>query len=686
MKLSGGESMDFYIVHCGVDEQHIKGKDIKDYSQDLGAQIEFSELNGKKGINCFLHEFSEKLLKGLVLVEQTLDERLGERKIRLEINKFFLELGYEVKKLEPITQADFTKFLYSASRKGYIEDCFGYQVKFELVNDPRHFSFTEEILPKNGYPKKQLETSLIKLLCNETLGPELERISSKLDIKVKKGYLAIPAHYHIQTDDISSGKQISKIIATELYKNGRRTSRRLTTYDLTSRKRGYFMDDSILPIIAGLEDLYKSNEGGTILIIANQSSGGSGEFAVQDSELLNNTCRFIKENKHTVQTILCTPILTEEEKRLLYDNLKGMSLVEIKQTPLMNDDARAYLKIRARDTKISSFDPQYSELEPDRAYTYQELNKIFLSSYDKFIKEEAFPCYKQFDNVYDDLQNKPKGDAYKELMELIGIDKAKKLIIEAIDYFKAQKFYKEKGLKLGKSTMHMVFTGAPGTAKTTTARLLGRILNDNKVLSTGQFVEVGRADLVGMYVGHTAPKVRMMFDKAKGGVLFIDEAYSLVDDRRGLFGDEAISTIVQEMENMREDIVVIFAGYEEPMKQFISTNEGLRSRIAFTINFPDYTSNELLQIFELMVRKEGFKLDLSAREKAKDLFEELQKNQTHGNGRLVRNIFEQSRQKLAIRISKTNYESIANEDYLLIKEEDIEGPNLGKEEIKVIGF
>lgn len=679
--------MDFYMIHCGVDEQLIQGKDLKDYSQDLGAQIEFSELNGKKGIFYFLHELTNKVLKGLVLVYQTGEARLGERKIRLEINKSFLEFGYEVKKIEPITQADFTKFLYSANRKGFIEDSFGYQIQFGLVNDPRHLSFTEEILPEKGYTKKQLENSTIKLLCNETLGPELERISSKLDIKVKKGYLGIPAHYHIQTEDLSSGRQIAQIIAAELYKNGRRTSRRLTTYDMTSRRRGgYLMDDSILPIISGLDDLFKNNEGGTILIIANQSSGGSGEFAVQDSELLNNICRLIKENKHTVQTILCTPILTEEEIRLLYENLKGMSLVEIKQRPLMNDDARSYLKIRARDTKISSFEPQYSELEPDRAYTYQELNKIFMNSYDKFIKEEAFPCYKQFDNVYDDLQNKPKGDAYKELMELIGIDKAKKLIIEAIDYFKAQKLYKEKGIKLGKSTMHMVFTGAPGTAKTTTARLLGRILNDNKVLSTGQFVEVGRADLVGMYVGHTAPRVQRLFDKAKGGILFIDEAYSLVDDRRGLFGDEAISTIVQEMENMREDIVVIFAGYEEPMKQFIHTNEGLRSRIAFTINFPDYTSSELLQIFELMVRKEGFKLDLSAREKAKDLFEELHHNQALGNGRLVRNIFEQSRQKLAIRISKTNFESISNEDYLLITEEDIEGPNLGKEEIKVIGF
>ena len=129
--------------------------------------------------------------------------------------------------------------------------------------------------------------------------------------------------------------------------------------------------------------------------------------------------------------------------------------------------------------------------------------------------------------------------------------------------------------------MHMVFTGNPGTAKTTVARLFARILKENGVLSKGDLIECGRSDLVGKYVGWTAVQVKNMFKKAKGSVLFIDEAYSLCDDRSGSYGDEAINTIVQEMENNRDDMVVIFAGYPKEMNDFLDRNPGLRSRIAF---------------------------------------------------------------------------------------------------------
>jgi SpoVK/Ycf46/Vps4 family AAA+-type ATPase len=133
----------------------------------------------------------------------------------------------------------------------------------------------------------------------------------------------------------------------------------------------------------------------------------------------------------------------------------------------------------------------------------------------------------------------------------------------------------------------MIFTGNPGTAKTTVARLVAQILKENGILSNGNLYEVGRSNLVGKYVGHTAPLVRDAFNLAQGSVLFIDEAYSLVDDSPGSFGDEAINTIVQEMENRRDDMVVIFAGYPKPMEEFLNRNEGLRSRIAFHVAFDD---------------------------------------------------------------------------------------------------
>ena len=188
----------------------------------------------------------------------------------------------------------------------------------------------------------------------------------------------------------------------------------------------------------------------------------------------------------------------------------------------------------------------------------------------------------------------------------------------------------------------MVFTGNPGTAKTTVARLFADILRDNKILPEGALIEAGRSDLVGEYVGQTAPKVKSLFRRAKGNVLFIDEAYSLVDGRRGLYGDEAINTLVQEMENNREDTIVILAGYPDKMQQFLDTNPGLTSRIAFHINFDDYTEEELYEILMSMASKSGVRLSDEVHEKVIEIFGHACKYKDFGNGRFVRNIYEQA--------------------------------------------
>lgn len=146
--------------------------------------------------------------------------------------------------------------------------------------------------------------------------------------------------------------------------------------------------------------------------------------------------------------------------------------------------------------------------------------------------------------------------------------------------------------------MHLAFLGNPGTAKTTVARLFARILKKKGIIKKEDILEVSRKNLVAKFVGHTAPLVASVFEKAKGGVLFIDEAYALVDDRRGSFSDEAVNEIIAQMENHRDDVIVIFAGYTDKMKEFFNLNEGFRSRISYILEFEDYTSDELLQIFE----------------------------------------------------------------------------------------
>lgn len=244
---------------------------------------------------------------------------------------------------------------------------------------------------------------------------------------------------------------------------------------------------------------------------------------------------------------------------------------------------------------------------------------------------------------------------------MIGLSEAKKIIHKALDFYKVRRIYREFGKHSETISMHMVFTGSPGTAKTTTARLFAEILKDNGIITNGKLVEVGRADLIGKYVGHTAPRVKKAFEDAKGGVLFIDEAYSLLDRDNNLYGDEAINTIVQEMENSRGDTIVIFAGYTNEMEQFLDRNPGLRSRIAFHVPFEDYTPEELLKIAALMADNRENKIAPDANGKLLGIFRDASKTENFGNGRFVRNIMEQAEMNRASRIAKTDAAKITRE-------------------------
>ncbi|MBR6765701.1 MAG: AAA family ATPase [Clostridia bacterium] len=284
-------------------------------------------------------------------------------------------------------------------------------------------------------------------------------------------------------------------------------------------------------------------------------------------------------------------------------------------------------------------------------------------------------------------KEKPCGTAYERLQALIGLNGAKEIMNSALNYFKVQKLFKDRGMIDERPSMHMVFTGNPGTAKTTVARLFAEIMKENGLLSNGDLYEVGRADIVGKYVGSTAPLVKEAFRRAKGGVLFIDEAYSLVDDRDGLFGDEAINTIVQEMENNRKDTVVIFAGYPDKMEGFLNKNPGLRSRIAFNVHFDDYGTDELVDIAVLIAGERSFVLSLDAKEKLKTVFNNAKERSDFGNGRYVRTVIEKAKMVQASRLVKMDIDSITDDDLKTITAQDIELPTCEKVKKKVlIGF
>ncbi|KGR83645.1 AAA family ATPase [Lysinibacillus boronitolerans] len=240
--------------------------------------------------------------------------------------------------------------------------------------------------------------------------------------------------------------------------------------------------------------------------------------------------------------------------------------------------------------------------------------------------------------------NRTLPELLSELNELIGLNNVKIKVNDLIAYQKVQQMRKAKGLTSTKNTLHLAFMGKPGTGKTTVARIVGRIYKQIGLLSKGHFIEVSRTDLIAGYQGQTALKVKKVIEKAKGGVLFIDEAYSITEnDHSDSYGRECLTELTKALEDYRDDLVVIVAGYTEPMNKFFDSNAGLKSRFNTFIEFEDYTADELEEILLMMCNRNEYILNEDAKKKIRPVLQELveRKDGNFANGRLVRNIYDE---------------------------------------------
>lgn len=280
---------------------------------------------------------------------------------------------------------------------------------------------------------------------------------------------------------------------------------------------------------------------------------------------------------------------------------------------------------------------------------------------DNAMKEELKRKYYDKNRI-----KKQKKSGLEELDELIGMEAVKKQIYQIINFIKVNK-------KRGKMpSLHMCFFGNPGTGKTTVARIIGKIFSEMKILSDKErFVEAQRSDLIGKYVGFTAPQTQSVVRRADGGVLFIDEAYSIasyVQDGGGSdYGTECIATLIKEMEDRRDTLCVILAGYSKEMQHMLNVNPGFESRIQFKINFPDYSANELYEIFKQRAKSENYKISSNLKQTLIDYFEKEKQKENFSNARCVRNLFEKVKFEQAERVAKNESENIN-----LIKKSDIE--------------
>lgn len=277
----------------------------------------------------------------------------------------------------------------------------------------------------------------------------------------------------------------------------------------------------------------------------------------------------------------------------------------------------------------------------------------------------------------DDNDTRSLDELLDDLNGLIGLEGVKAKVNDLIAYQTVQMLREKQGLHSHKGTMHLAFTGNPGTGKTTVARIVGRIYKQIGLLSKGHFVEVSRTDLIAGYQGQTALKVKKVIDEAKGGVLFIDEAYSITEnDHSDSYGRECLTELTKALEDYRDDLVVIVAGYTEPMNHFFASNPGLKSRFNTFIEFPDYSAEELWSMFVKLCGENDYRLADNVEECVRDIFlkQVKDKKENFANGRLVRNIYDDITMNHARRVVKMNEPS--RDDLSLIIRADVENIRL----------
>lgn len=500
-----------------------------------------------------------------------------------------------------------------------------------LVSDTRTFYIMEGLLGENG--KKRDWFSIACLLGNRNYMNEMNRIIHEKSCSTK---LWIPAHYLFNTKKSKERDHGILALGEKLYKAGRIHNPRLTIVDIASNKLE----------IKKLNSLFESAKGGCIVL----------EFLTECQELpldkFLELYRLIRQYRHMVVTILCLSGF-KEELPAFNMILKEMPWVTFSENMLYNpSEANVVLRYLATKDGFSRKEaPRFEAVSNKEETDKQGLYRL----YDQWYQSKAtkvYSCYKDIANSLSLNINKDgiKKTAREQLGEMIGLSEAKKLLDRVIQKHNFDKQYGSRLNTEARSSRHMIFMGNPGTAKTTVARLFARCLHEEGILTKGELIECGRADLIGEYVGWTAKSVVKKFREASGCVLFIDEAYSLCDEKRGGFADEAISTIVREMENHRDDVIVIFAGYKTEMQEFINRNPGLCSRIPFILNFKDYTPKELVDIAKLCAKENDRAIEKKAEGNLFDKFSEVVKTPQYGNGRYVRNVVEAAIDEQAKRI------------------------------------
>ena len=585
---------------------------------------------------------------------------------------FVAALGkkFEQIKKDEISYNSLNHDLQQANDKNYIENVNEIKSDFD-IDYAFHRCFDEYMINKKNFTKNETLELCDKYVLNSEIKDEIERIYAPR----KNNSFGVPVHYILNMGE-KIGQEAVEVIINALHSNGRMLRDKYTVL-FPSRLRCYGKD-----LFFEILSVFNINDGGVVVISSSLEIGEKDHYS-RDMDVLEKICQVCKMASKETTIIFNLSSEKAGQENYIKNSLSDMSFIEIQDTALQNEMAKKFLIKLANNYNIVETQSLIGLVEADKLYKIFELVDIFKNWHKNYMQTVQFPQYLMFTKDKQEVvKEASKNTGYKELADLIGLDNVKKIANDFINYQKLQKACLVENMKVMHFSRHMCFIGNPGTAKTTVARIIAQIMKEEDLLSNGRLIEVGRADIVSKFVGGTAPRVKELFKKAIGNVLFIDEAYSLYDGQDGLYGDEAINTIVQEMENNREDTVVIFAGYKKEMQKFLDKNAGLRSRIAFEVEFPNYSDDELIEIAKLYAKK--MDVDISqCLEKIRMIVEKNKHNQNFGNGRFIRSLLEKARMKQATRLVNDNLLYTSKMRELL--PEDIEVPVIDSNKIS-IGF
>lgn len=389
---------------------------------------------------------------------------------------------------------------------------------------------------------------------------------------------------------------------------------------------------------------------------------------------LHNMKEKLEENQKDFLTILISKTPETIEQAMQSDMLEKYFEFKIESTNIDVQDV--YQEVLSKLKESSKITDEASiKLLDYIAATYPKTNLSFPEYRDKLCNKILFS--KDQEITENDLpkyeQEKSMDEIFADLNNLVGLENIKQVLKDLVDLIELKNKTKDD-LKIKDINLHMVFLGNPGTGKTTVARIIAEMLYNLKYIKQNKLIEVSSKDLVAEYVGQTAPKTMAVTERALGGVLFVDEAYSLAfeEGSGNSFNKEAIATLIQAMENYRDNLVVIFAGYTKEMQAFLNANSGIVSRIGYTLDFKDYTSEELLKIFEGMVKKAGFSITKEACDEVVKVIDKYRNTKNFGNARFARNLYE----KTIIKHASNTRGKKAKKDLKTIVKEDISTDNL----------